>query len=72
MVTLAGPLATINCESSQARKGAAAAMDSGAGVWLVRGAACLFPILLLSKLIYFGQLVIIIGSDFFVLVVDEL
>ncbi len=39
MVTLAGPLATIDCEPSQARKGAAAAMDSGAGVWLARGAA---------------------------------
>ena len=35
MVTLAGPLATISCEPRQARKGAAAAMASGAGVWLV-------------------------------------
>jgi len=31
----AGPLATICCESGQARKGAAVAADSGAGVWLV-------------------------------------
>ena len=33
-----GPLATINREPGQARKGAAAAVDSGAGVWLVRAA----------------------------------
>jgi hypothetical protein len=33
MVALAGPLATTSCEPRQARKGAAAAMDSGAGVW---------------------------------------
>ena len=33
MVALAGPPATINCEPRQARKGAAATMDSGAGVW---------------------------------------
>ncbi len=36
MVTRIGPLATINCEPRQARKGATAAVDSGAGVWLVR------------------------------------
>ena len=30
-----GPLATISCEPRQAWKGAAAAADSGAGVWLV-------------------------------------
>ena len=30
-----GPLATTSCEPRQARKGAAAAADSGAGVWLV-------------------------------------
>jgi len=36
MVTRAGPLATISCEPRQARKGAAAAVDSCAGVWLVR------------------------------------
>ncbi len=33
MVAPAGPLATISCEPRQARKGAAAATDSGAGVW---------------------------------------
>ena len=32
MVTCIGPLATINREPGQARKGAAAAVDSGAGV----------------------------------------
>jgi hypothetical protein len=36
MVTRIGPLATINCEPRQARKGATAAVDLGAGVWLVR------------------------------------
>ena len=36
MVTRIGPLATINREPGQARKGAATAVDSGAGVWLVR------------------------------------
>ena len=35
MVTHSGPLATIGCEPRQARKGAAAAADSSAGVWLV-------------------------------------
>ena len=30
-----GPLATTSCEPRQAWKGAAAAADSGAGVWLV-------------------------------------
>ena len=33
MVAPVGPLATINCEPRQAWKGAAATMDSGAGVW---------------------------------------
>ncbi len=33
VVAPVGPLATINCEPRQTRKGAAAAMDSGAGVW---------------------------------------
>ncbi len=37
-----GPLATIYREPGQARKGAAAAVDSGAGVWLVRTAT--FPL----------------------------
>ncbi len=36
MVACAGPSATISCEPRQARKGAAAAVDSGAGVWLVQ------------------------------------
>ncbi len=38
MVALSGPLASISCEPGQARKGAAAAVDSGAGVWLDRAA----------------------------------
>ena len=41
MVTCIGPLATISCEPGQARKGAAAAVDLGAGVWLVRVATLL-------------------------------
>jgi len=36
MVACIGPLATINCEPGQTRKGAAAAVDLGAGVWLIR------------------------------------
>ncbi len=39
MVACIGPLATISCELGQARKGAAAAVDLGAGVWLVQVAA---------------------------------
>jgi hypothetical protein len=39
MVARIGPLATTNCEPRQARKGAAAAATSGAGVWLVWVAA---------------------------------
>ncbi len=39
MVVRAGPLATILCEPRQARKGATVAVDSGAGVWLVRAAS---------------------------------
>jgi len=35
MVASAGPLATISCEPRQARKGAAAAVISGAEVWPV-------------------------------------
>ena len=42
MVTRVGPLATINCEPRQAWKGAAAAVDSCAGVWLVRVATLIF------------------------------
>jgi len=38
MVASVGPPATIRCELRQAWKGAAAAADSGAGVWLA-GAA---------------------------------
>jgi len=34
MVICAGPLATQSCEPRQARKGAAAAVVAGAGVWL--------------------------------------
>ncbi len=30
-----GPLATIDCEPRQARKGAAVTIDAGAGVWLL-------------------------------------
>ena len=41
MVTCIGPLATISCKPGQARKGAAAAVDLGAGVWLVRVATLL-------------------------------
>jgi len=36
MVACAGPPATISCEPRQARKGAAAAVVSSAGVWLVQ------------------------------------
>ena len=38
MAARTGPLATTSCEPRQARKGAAAAVASGAGVWLI-GAA---------------------------------
>lgn len=43
MVARIGPLATENCEPGQAWKGAAAAVDSCAGVWLVRAAALIDP-----------------------------
>lgn len=36
MVARIGPLATLRCEPGQARKGATAAADVCAGVWLVR------------------------------------
>ncbi len=39
MVAYIGPLAAIGCEPRQARKGAAAAADSGAEVWLVWAAS---------------------------------
>ncbi len=42
MVACIGPLATKNCELRQARKGATAAVDSGAGVWLVWVATLIF------------------------------
>ncbi len=42
MVACAGPLATISCEPRQARKGAAAAVASSAGVWLVQVASILW------------------------------
>jgi hypothetical protein len=38
MVGRVGSSATIGCEPRQARKGAAVATDSGAGVWLARSA----------------------------------
>ena len=43
MATRIGPLAVVGGEPRQARKGAAAATDPGAGVWLV-GVATLFPV----------------------------
>ena len=39
MVACIGPLTTVNCEPGQTRKGAAAAVDLGVGVWLVRVAS---------------------------------
>ena len=39
MVVRIGSPATVSCEPRQARKGAAAAVDPGAGMWLVRAAA---------------------------------
>ncbi len=45
MVARIGPPATISCKPRQARKGATVAVDSGAGVWLVRVAANLYSIL---------------------------
>ena len=36
MVTCVGPLATIDCEPRQARKGATVTIDLGAGVWLAQ------------------------------------
>lgn len=39
MVAWIGPPATICREPRQARKGAAAAADSGAGMWLVQAAS---------------------------------
>ncbi len=43
LVACAGPPATISCEPRQTRKGAAAAVDSGAGVWLVQVASIFKP-----------------------------
>ncbi len=42
MVGRVGPLATINGEPRQARKGAAATIDSGAGMWLARSTTRIF------------------------------
>jgi len=42
MVDLVGPPATINREPGQARKGAATAVDLGAGVWLAGSASTRF------------------------------
>jgi len=53
VVTRAGPLATTYREPGQARKGAATAVDSGAGVWRVRAAALSFPALFASYLATF-------------------
>ena len=44
MVAWVGPLATINREPGQAWKGAAAAVDLCAGVWLVRVATLISSI----------------------------
>lgn len=43
MVARAGPLALSSREPGQARKGAAVAVQAGAGVWLVRVAAPMDP-----------------------------
>ena len=42
MVVSVGPLATQSCEPRQVRKEAAAAMEAGAGVWLVLTTTLLF------------------------------
>jgi len=39
MVVRIGPLATLDREPRQARKGATVTVDAGAGVWLVRATA---------------------------------
>ena len=46
MVTRIGSPATTSCEPGQAWKGAAAAVDLGAGVWLVRAASISFGVVL--------------------------
>ena len=43
MAARIGPPATTSCEPRQARKGAAAAVASGAGVWLIGAATLLKP-----------------------------
>ena len=50
MVTRIGSFATISCEPGQAWKGAAAAVDLGAEVWLVRAASILCRVA--CKLLY--------------------
>ena len=47
-----GPLATINCEPRQARKGAAVIIDSGAGVWLLGLPPNTFPFSLLKMILF--------------------
>ena len=54
MVACAGPLATISCEPRQTRKGAAATVDSGAGVWLVQ-VASIFSMTLIFGMISINQ-----------------
>ena len=44
MVAPVGPLATTSCEPRQARKGAAAAAKSGAGVWRAGAASILMSV----------------------------
>ena len=63
MVGRAGAAATRNCKPRQARKGATVAVDSGAGVWLVRSAAQSPQASLVSAIgtrlgpLYYGRLV---------------
>ena len=52
MVAWMGPLATIIREPGQAWKGAATAVDLGAGVWLVQVAALLPSLLNFTQYFY--------------------
>lgn len=53
MVALSGPLAMINYEPRQARKGATVVVTSCAGVWLVRAATqILFAVKILFLLLF--------------------
>ena len=49
MADRVGPRATTSCEPRQARKGAAAAVTSGAVVWLARNATLLIPVSFFSR-----------------------